>query len=181
MYASSWRRRKGCLPQVDARRTDSSVSLNSARVGRLNLRAPGTGKYRESTDRLTDSISIHTKARRIATAGFAVATVCALVLIADSWVNRTPETLCDERGLYLDAQALKIDTSILNGASGSWELWPTGLTCHYIQLGGTQLTVGPSPIYSVVLIVLIVGVVAAIAALTVKSLSRSRDRGPSRI
>ena len=105
----------------------------------------------------------------LAMAGFALSVISAVILAGDAWLNRTPDSLCDIRAIDLDVSALGIDTTVAGGATGSWEWWPTGLTCRYLQTDGGFVTVPPTPLLSVVFVLLVLGLVAALTLLTVRS------------
>lgn len=112
-----------------------------------------------------------------AMASFAISIVSAVVLAADAWLNRTPDSLCDLRATELDVAALQIDTTVAAGATGAWEWWPTGLTCRYVQVGGGSVVVQPGPLLSVVLMLFILGFVAALTLLIVRSVANSHEGG----
>lgn len=109
--------------------------------------------------------------RKVAVWLFIVSAVSAVVLAIDAWRHREISASCT--AAKLDTAALGIDTGHPEGITESWQWWPTGLSCHFPQIGGGYVTVPPGPLLSIVFLTFVAGFVAGLAVLVIRAVTRA--------
>lgn len=106
--------------------------------------------------------------------GAITAAVTGAILLIDSYRHRDPGYSCTDA--TPDAQALNIDTTVVDGVRGSYEWWPFGLTCQFPRIGGGMVTVGPDPSLTIVLLVFLGATAITIAGLVAVGIAQARRR-----
>lgn len=113
----------------------------------------------------------------IALGGGLTAAFTGAILLIDAYRHRNPGYSCTD--VQPDTQALSIDITVVDGITGSYELWPFGLTCEFPRIGGGMLTVGPDASLSVVALCFLAASVIAVAALVAVGIGQARRRRSS--
>jgi hypothetical protein len=110
----------------------------------------------------------------VAVGGALFSAFTGAILLVDAYRHRNPGYSCTD--VRPDTEALGIDTTFEDGVTGSYELWPFGLTCQFPRIGGGTVTVGPDASLTVLLLCFFGGIAIALAGVVAIGIARARRK-----